>query len=687
MFRRPTDDSSSSESEDEEPSKDVYNRSSRDTEEIHGTELTTTETLSSGESVSIDDSRDESGIKNVEQHRNMMLASLLEDFYRTRAAELLNAASPGSNYHRQSPEVQSLAKSLFDQTSQTLTAGGVLPSSVASEEASSSRRQYLDGFDSLGIQNIQDNDLLSNHLIRRVSGAAQGSTALVRKNVRPSIASPNSMQATLQELALRTGSISLMSHPLNDMQLTTTHSPRSHYQSSFQEVRLLGKGGFGRVYHTYNYFDKRDYAVKKIPLSPRLSQKYREKGHTELSSVLREVQALARLDHCNVVRYHATWIEEPSIINAAPVTHRFPKPHDRRRLLANGPAFAPNHRSGRFSPEVRFDEHSDGIQFEAESTNDIDFVEPSWSIRAESHQDEPSSIVDSDIFTDGLAKSNDLEKSINDPFCYVLHVQMSMYPMTLTQYLAPTRSGTADGDCLKSRRHCFHLVPALRMMLGVLCGLQYIHSNGFIHRDIKPGNIFISSHDFADLIAVPDGFRDVGSCGLCPHQLPYYVNPRIGDFGLVTDLARDTAEPKDGSRSSSDRAVGTEYYRPPRLGKDSAQMSPPVDEKTDVFALGVILVELLCCCSTSMERLDMLKGLQQGQLPVSLSDAFNRGQQTHRCGQLVRDCIRGMIDRDTTKRWTCQKVKERIEMILKEDHLNDFQSETSNKLVSLDGTG
>jgi eukaryotic translation initiation factor 2-alpha kinase 3 len=81
---------------------------------------------------------------------------------------------------------------------------------------------------------------------------------------------------------------------------------------------LLGRGGFGRVYQCFNPLDNQFYAVKKIPLSPELSNLIctgqRPGGlGSGIEELLREVKALATLDHPNVVRYHQTWIEEPPV--------------------------------------------------------------------------------------------------------------------------------------------------------------------------------------------------------------------------------------------------------------------------------------------------------------------------------------------------------------------------------------
>ncbi|GME94581.1 unnamed protein product [Ambrosiozyma monospora] len=73
----------------------------------------------------------------------------------------------------------------------------------------------------------------------------------------------------------------------------------SRYVQDFEEVGILGKGGFGEVVKARNKLDGRFYAIKKI-------------RHTEdkLSKILNEVMLLARLNHQYVVRYYAAWLED-----------------------------------------------------------------------------------------------------------------------------------------------------------------------------------------------------------------------------------------------------------------------------------------------------------------------------------------------------------------------------------------
>ena len=148
------------------------------------------------------------------------------------------------------------------------------------------------------------------------------------------------------------------------------------------------------------------------------------------------------------------------------------------------------------------------------------------------------------------------------------------------------QSSYANEDIAKLR-HCFHPKISLQILQKILKGVQYLHVQNVVHRDLKPANVFLSIYQSSFR---PSGCVDISTCKECGwrEQKFVYVNPRIGDFGLVTTLAQPDALPPQ----VASRAVGTEFYRPPVSSGISS-------EKLDVFALGVIAFELLHRFDTS----------------------------------------------------------------------------------------
>lgn len=101
------------------------------------------------------------------------------------------------------------------------------------------------------------------------------------------------------------------------------------------------------------------------------------------------------------------------------------------------------------------------------------------------------------------------------------------------------------------------LPEVVRLLVEVARAVHAAHRTGLVHRDLKPGNVLVARR--------PSG-------GL---------HPFVVDFGLARDLS-------DGARSRSEVLTGTPAYLTPEQVRGEA-----VDPRTDVFALGVVLYQLL----------------------------------------------------------------------------------------------
>lgn len=103
----------------------------------------------------------------------------------------------------------------------------------------------------------------------------------------------------------------------------------------------------------------------------------------------------------------------------------------------------------------------------------------------------------------------------------------------------------------------------LALFIKVCEGVQHAHQKAIIHRDLKPANILVVKID-----GVP--------------------TPRIIDFGLAKAIASDTS--RSIVLTHVGMVVGTPAYMSPEQAESGALL---VDTRTDVYALGVILYELL----------------------------------------------------------------------------------------------
>lgn len=83
----------------------------------------------------------------------------------------------------------------------------------------------------------------------------------------------------------------------------------TRYRQDFEELGILGKGGYGIVYSCRHKLDGVIYAVKKVPVSESRRQQIMIRGQSEIDALLAELRTLAQLDHPNIVRYYNGWLD------------------------------------------------------------------------------------------------------------------------------------------------------------------------------------------------------------------------------------------------------------------------------------------------------------------------------------------------------------------------------------------
>jgi serine/threonine protein kinase len=108
-----------------------------------------------------------------------------------------------------------------------------------------------------------------------------------------------------------------------------------------------------------------------------------------------------------------------------------------------------------------------------------------------------------------------------------------------------------EGRSLSQVLHEMHWLPAQRAvhyLLQVCAGLQYAHERGIVHQDIKPGNVFILPGERAKIL----------------------------DFGLAAPCGTEST------------LTGTPYYMSPEQVE-----CLPVDERADIYSLGIMTYEML----------------------------------------------------------------------------------------------
>ncbi|KAM5152595.1 eukaryotic translation initiation factor 2-alpha kinase 1 [Mantella aurantiaca] len=401
----------------------------------------------------------------------------------------------------------------------------------------------------------------------------------------------------------------------------------SRYLNEFEEITQLGKGGYGKVYKVRNKLDGQFYAIKKI-LIKKVSRR-------DCKKVLREVKVLAGLQHPNIVGYNTAWME-----------HVQP-PHSKCKAIPTLKAIqgSSNQKSQEQFKDIQSTESSGAsivfadsgegnppADFAAQSINmmsinrkyyseskmqnftmsDVHYhgkndsngnVNPFSSVFKKRDKSPDlcrrdrcpfSSEDDVDDASDSSCDEDDcpqkdlcLHRHFEIQYHLMLHIQMKLCEKSLWDWIEERNEQYRKGG---DSSGCFGFVDvssALGIFYQLLQGVRYIHSMGVLHRDLKPRNIFLQGAD-----------RHV----------------RIGDFGLACrDILQHSDHwlKKDGTNDSTHTSgVGTCLYAAQEQLKGSHY-----DFKSDMYSVGVILLELFHPFWTEMERNDILSSLSKDIIP------------------------------------------------------------------------
>lgn len=316
----------------------------------------------------------------------------------------------------------------------------------------------------------------------------------------------------------------------------------SRHVTDYESLQAIGRGGFGVVWKVKNRVDGHVYAMKRV---------------SDFSkSILREVEVLSSIHHENVVRYYGAWVEKGDELN-----------EDDETASSLDDPWTP-------TSQTSLEENVEDpvCQICGSSYRDWEVSFEHWGLLDSVLQ--PLNLC-IDCYLKSIPKSDVSDISIREKKV------LKEYLFIIMEYCDGTLQEAVQESTDEEKWNFFE---------QCLRGLDYLHSTGFIHRDVKPTNIFLRN-----------GIVKIGDLGLAT--------------AAVTKQQSPNSSPKQQSKSKSSQ-VGTFLYTAPEV--ETGQYN----EKCDVYSLGVVLVELFSSFGTAMERAETLDNLRRGKLPDDFISSY-----------------------------------------------------------------
>jgi tetratricopeptide (TPR) repeat protein/tRNA A-37 threonylcarbamoyl transferase component Bud32 len=156
---------------------------------------------------------------------------------------------------------------------------------------------------------------------------------------------------------------------------------------------------------------------------------------------------------------------------------------------------------------------------------------------------------------------------------------------------------------------------AVRLAVQMASALEEAHSRGILHRDLKPGNILVTSRGTVKLL----------------------------DFGL----AKLTGEDTEATQTIEGTVLGTAAYMSPEQAQGK-----PLDERSDVFSFGAVLYEML-----SSQR-----AFRGGSTLDVLNAVVTDEPRPIQAPQGLMEIVKRCLAKQTSERFQCMaEVKQALE--------------------------
>jgi translation initiation factor 2-alpha kinase 3 len=715
MFRSPNDPSSSADSSDADHAiKDGMSKSESSPTGVQGFGLTFDGRPNSSTHVSpatftrVPSTLISSQRPNIALHQQhgMLYVSFIHDTCKKKALKQLNERRDSDNMlSEDDEEVKKLAADIFNDMS-PMFSNIDLPEEVKSgSQGAEARAGYLDAFE----------NAIENRAAVRVSGIEQSmqTTNLAQTTMSDkTIADPRTFMAHQQMTfnpPARTETSQLLT--LGERQNAFSATP-SVYLNEYQELELLGRGGYGQVYKALNKLDNQEYAIKKIRITSHRLQK--SLGEDQAKALLGEIRTLAKLSHTNIVRYFHAWVETaPASTTEASGTSRlvealntissdlssseegtgrdisrYNNTYSRRSCtysdgfqpyeLTSGIDFGGNQAMEQLFEEALDREDLDNIVFGNSSRS-----HPASPVRNRDRRESAATISSTRTFKTSVLSvgENDFD---DDPEIETIprapildraslshtgrtSLQASQFlpesveggeqysgpdiTLFIKMSLHPTTLAAYLSPGEGDIHHCFHKDASVGILLSILDGIEYLHNKRIVHRDLKPANIFLSvHHDHAPSL---EGCVDIKNCSQCEkvdNDKRVYITPCIGDFGLNAEIQEPLTVENNSQPTFQPSRLAT--LQPKPVGTQFYR--PPTMPKNEP-----VVCEKLDVYSLGVMAFELNYKFGTKSERATVLTLVNKGLLPKDFGDdEMAAGIRAMTCEDRSERWDCAAVRE-----------------------------
>ena len=399
----------------------------------------------------------------------------------------------------------------------------------------------------------------------------------------------------------RISNLSNINNSINN-QINTSYSFPSRFHNEFIIECKLGQGGGGSVFKVKNIADKMFYAIKRIKLILPKNKNIKE----VLSKVQGEEFVLARLQNPYIVRYYQSWIED---YQPGDYIDDEENDDDEYEYYEEDEHFQNDNNNINNNKNDNFNNDNNDIKnkfrklsFEKKTTSEFEMTKNNNSFSSaniifessnnnNTNKNKGNGIWDDDDEEEEEGKEKEKENEIENEIN--IHKRRESKEEKLSRIKTIyIQMEYCEGKTLREAidNRTLKIEQKWKLITQILEGVKFIHSKGLIHRDLKPGNIFLDND----------------------------YNAKIGDFGLAkitkskNQLEQNQIIQKEliniGNSDLMTYAIGPKYYCSPEQEKITKYTN-----KSDIFSLGIIIFEMFYDFNSLMERDIVLRGIKDEQ--------------------------------------------------------------------------